>query len=58
MHVCVHFQGLFNLSKTFIDPLDNEDATIDSDCIIIDSLVKESSNMAGRWMQGALRFPF
>lgn len=54
----MYFQGLFNLSKTFIDPLDNEDATIDSDCIIIDSLVKESSNMAGRWMQGALRFPF
>ncbi|CAN0338571.1 unnamed protein product, partial [Hapterophycus canaliculatus] len=50
--------GLFNLSKTFIDPLNNEDATIDSDCIIIDSLIKESANMGRRWTQGATAFPF
>ncbi|CAN0280464.1 unnamed protein product, partial [Ectocarpus sp. 8 AP-2014] len=50
--------GLFNLSKTFIDPLNNEDATIDSDCIVIDSLIKESANMGSRWTQGAKVFPF
>ena len=49
---------MFNLSKTFIDPLNNEDATIDSDCIIIDSLVKESANFGGRWTSGAVVFPF
>ncbi|CAN0205039.1 unnamed protein product, partial [Pylaiella littoralis] len=48
--------GLFNLSKAFIDPLNNEDATIDSDCIIIDSLIKESANMGGRWTSGAVVF--
>eukprot|EP00903_Cladosiphon_okamuranus_P015493 g14304.t1 len=52
------YQGLFNLSKTFIDPLNNEDATIDSDCITIDSLVKESANFGGRWTSGAMVFPF
>ncbi|CAM9989073.1 unnamed protein product [Ectocarpus sp. 12 AP-2014] len=52
------YQGLFNLSKTFIDPLNNEDATIDSDCIVIDSLIKESANMGSRWTQGAKGFPF
>eukprot|EP00752_Nemacystus_decipiens_P011714 g10395.t1 len=52
------YQGLFNLSKTFIDPLNNEDATIDSDCIVIDSLVKESANFGRRWTSGAVAFPF
>ncbi|CAN0100193.1 unnamed protein product, partial [Ectocarpus fasciculatus] len=56
--ITLTFAGLFNLSKTFIDPVNNEDATIDSDCIVIDSLIKESANMGGRWTQGAKVFPF
>ncbi len=51
------FQGLFNLAKTFYDPFAN-DLALDSDYLVIDTLISETNAGSRRWLHGAARLPF
>ncbi len=51
------FQGLFNLAKAFYDPFAN-DLALDSDFLVIDTLIAETNAGSRRWLHGAARFPF
>ncbi len=51
------FQGLFNLAKAFYDPFAN-DLALDSDYLVIDTLISETNAGSRRWLHGAARLPF
>ena len=51
------YQGLFNLSKQFLDPYHNENFWKGDDALVIDTLVAETNAGSMRWMNGLEQMP-
>jgi len=52
------YQGLFNLSKQFLDPYDNESYGKGEDPLCIDTLIAETNAGSVRWLNGLAEKPF
>ena len=52
------YQGLFDLSKQFLDPYDNENYGKGEDPLCVDTLVAESNSGSVRWFNGLNKLPF
>jgi len=51
------YQGLFDLSKRFLDPFHNESFNKGNDPIVIDTLIAETNAGSLRWMYGLEEMP-
>lgn len=52
------YQGLFDLSKQFLDPYDNENYGKGEDPLCVDTLIAESNSGSMRWFNGLNKLPF
>ena len=54
----VFYQGLFDLSKQFLDPYDNENYGKGDDPLVIDTLIAETNAGSVRWMNSFQQQPW
>ena len=53
----ISYQGLFDLSKQFLDPYDNESYGKGEDPLVVDTLIAETNAASVRWLYGLEQMP-
>jgi hypothetical protein len=53
----IGYRGLFDLSKRFLDPYDNENFGKGEDPFVVDTFIAETNAGSVRWMNGLDKFP-